>query len=145
MNRLPGIVWIAFSIGALFSTLFAYSFVAYFWGDGDEGRFAVCGLFSIFTAPLLIGAILIMYRRPAGLGWLRFGSILFLFALQLEWALKIWQLNEDPHYIAWMTGMLPIAKQPQSRSVTSPKRPWFTAPASSADSSPSQDHPRSTT
>ncbi len=93
-----------FILGAMFTGLCIFSWVMYFWVDGDSGRAVVCtAFFVVFAGPLFFGTLLALRGRRFGLYLLRFGSLFFILNLDIMIIVSLWQLEYDPQYIDWLS------------------------------------------
>jgi hypothetical protein len=88
--------------GVVFTGLFVAAWVEFFFGDGDEGRAAVCTAFECLAGPLLVGAVQALRGRRSCLRLLRVGSVLFIAQPHILRAL--WRLEVEPWYIEYMGG-----------------------------------------
>jgi hypothetical protein len=131
VKQVPPILWLTLGVGLIFDSMCVACWVLFIFVDCSEGALAVTSAFAVFTGPLLAGTLLILFRRPAGMRWLRFGSVIFI--CEPGSLIEIWMLKNDPRYIAYMNGDPPV--QVTEAPVTQPRlNPWHRGKAQGSPS-----------
>ena len=95
-SRLLHTLNLARCIGAAFTLLFVVMWVAYALGQMDVGGVIFISGVAVFAIPLLVGSILVLHRKEAGLPLMKLGSVL-LIAEPLTF-FAIWFMKDDPEY-----------------------------------------------
>jgi len=89
-------------IGVAFTLVALVAWGLYAAAKMETGGVVFISIIGLFSIPLAIGSTLVLNRKPAGLGLLKFGSLLLV--VRPGVLIRIWQLESDPDFREFLFG-----------------------------------------